>query len=80
MGAKYIGHMAYLRQSEGRDPGGSRPYDLAPSSFVVFFGNSPYLFRIGDVGEAGHDRPVGAAQDYDARITDEVQVVARRQA
>ena len=47
---------------------------------AVFFGGSPYLLRIGDVGEAGHYRPVGAPQGYDARIANQVHAVARRQA
>jgi hypothetical protein len=45
----------------------NRPYDLALSSFVDFFGNSPYLLRIGGVGEAGHHRPVRAAKGENRR-------------
>jgi len=36
----------------------------------------PNLFRIGEVGEASRDRPVGAEQGDDARIAEQVQTIA----
>src|SRR5215213_5831252 len=47
---------------------------------VVFFCRPPYLLRIDLLGEAGRHRPVRAAQDDHARISQQVQRVARWQA
>ena len=49
-------------------------------SGAVFFGGLPYLLLIGEGGEAAHDRLVGTAQHDDARIAEQVQMVALWQA
>jgi hypothetical protein len=47
---------------------------------VIIFGGLPDLVRNGVTTEAGHERPVGAPQDDDARVIDQIQIVALRQA
>ena len=54
----------------------SGPY---PSSSAVVFGGAPYLLRIASLGEAAHNRPVGATQGYEAQIAHQIQALARLQ-
>jgi hypothetical protein len=59
------------RGGQGKAQLGSGPLAvLSAPCAVVFFCCLPYLFRIGEAGEAGRDRPVGAEQGDDARIAD----------